>query len=177
MFHVQLRQFPHNHSRFNLSDEELRSITELWVRGQWPEIGERKWNPQQAKLTVLESSQIPVQQLSMGRGWGYAQRHGKDVTQRVLSTASAALSGAASHPPAPSSAVTPTAHTAGVGDPSEEREPTISVVRPLLGEGPRAAALLAAWQQTASRFPERSPSECLALAERLLEVSPEEFTR
>jgi hypothetical protein len=176
MFHVQLRHFPHSHSQFNLTAEELLSIAEPWARGEWVALGERRWHREQAKLTVLEGPQIPVQQLSMGRGWRHAQRHSEDVTERVLD-------GAGSAPSATTSGVSPSGPPAPLADQASRAgatyagEPPPAAIGSLLGEGPRAAALLAAWQQTASRFPERSPSECLALAERLVEVSPEEFTR
>ncbi|HWX74694.1 MAG TPA: hypothetical protein VNZ05_05265 [Solirubrobacteraceae bacterium] len=171
MFHVQVRQFPHNYRRFNVTEEELRPIAEAWTRGEWLKLGDRNWNAHQAKLTVIEAPRIPSEQLSMGRGWNHAQRHGEDVTQRVLVKARSAPGGEqgssttarASAPPAPAGGAS------GVAAPA--------VPADLLGGGARAEALLAAWRETASRFPERSPSECLALAERLLEVSAEDFAR
>ena len=174
MFHLQLRQFPHNHRQFNLTGEELRSVAEIWASGEWLAIGERRWNRHQAKITIIEAPRIPMQQLSMGRGWRHVERHGEDVTQRALEAASASLAGAAATtvaPPAahpvPSGATgTPDTVTSGA---SGVREPPASAVRSLLGDGPRAGALLAAWQDAARRFPERSPSECLALAEHEVE--------
>jgi hypothetical protein len=53
VFHVELRQFPHNMCRFNLSERELLdTVVEAWARGEWIEFGERKWNPHQARLTA-----------------------------------------------------------------------------------------------------------------------------
>src|SRR6516165_10324622 len=66
MFHLQLRQFPHNHSQFNLTEQELHAIAGPWVRGQWLAIGERKWNAHQAKLTIVEGPRVQMAQLSMG---------------------------------------------------------------------------------------------------------------
>ncbi len=54
MYHVELRQFPHNMCRFNLTDAELRAIVEPWAREQVVDFGERKWSPQTATLTILE---------------------------------------------------------------------------------------------------------------------------
>ena len=55
MYHIELRQFPHNMCRFNLTEQELlATVTAPWAREQWIELGERKWSPHQAKLTVLE---------------------------------------------------------------------------------------------------------------------------
>src|ERR1700735_2005039 len=85
MYHVELRQFPHNFCRFNLSEAELReAVLDAWARGEWIEFGERKWNPQQAKLIVVEGPQIPREQRSMGRGWRIVEREGKDVTEQLL---------------------------------------------------------------------------------------------
>ena len=162
VFHVQLRQFPHNHTRFNLGEEQMRSLAEQWVRGEWLVMGERRWNAYQAKLTVIEGSEIPVQQLSMGRGWRYAQRNGEDVTQRVLGAAGAAQAGG------PAAATAPRALAGAAVEPDEAGGASVAVVESLLGGHRGAEALLAAWRETTSRFPERSPSECLALAEEQL---------
>ena len=88
MYHVELRQFPHNFCRFNLTEAELHeAVLDAWARGEWIEFGERKWNPQQAKLIVLEGPHIPLEQLSMGRGWRIAEREGKDVTEQLIAAA------------------------------------------------------------------------------------------
>jgi hypothetical protein len=162
MFHLQVRQFPHNHCQFNLTEQDVRSLAELWVRGDWLVIGERKWSPQQAKVKVIEGPQIPAAQLSMGRGWRHVERHGEDVTQRVLGDASALLA---------SAEVAAPAHLA-----RGEDDPDASDLRSLLG-GTHAAALLAAWRSAAARFPDRSPSECLAMAERQLDPAGSEPPR
>jgi hypothetical protein len=109
------------------------------VREKFVALGERKWSPHQAKLTILEGPRLEVQQLSMGRGWRVAQRQSEDVTERLL----AAAAGAA----------------APAGGFAEQ-------LLPLLGADP--AALLQAWRLTAERRPELSPSESLALAEATL---------
>jgi hypothetical protein len=71
-----------------MSEHELHSVVvDPWVRGEWIELGERKWNPQAAKLTVLEGPEIPLDQLTMGRGWRSAQRRGREVTEQILSAA------------------------------------------------------------------------------------------
>ncbi len=88
MFHIELRQFPHNMCHFNMTEEDLfDSIVDGWAREQWIEMGDRKWNPHQSKLVVLEGPRIPVEQLSMGRGWPTAQRQSEDVTERVIARA------------------------------------------------------------------------------------------
>ena len=153
MFHLELRQFPHNLCRFNLDEQELRAIVEPWAREMWVELGERKWSPHQAKLTVLEGPEIPLEQLSMGRGWRAAQRQSENVTERVLAAAKGA-------------------GEAGSEVPPRHSQPDASLVADslglellaLLGDG--SAPLSQAWRLAGARFPELSPGECLALAER-----------
>jgi len=171
MFHLELRQFPHNHCQFNLSDEELRAIAEPWAGGQWVELGQRKWSPHQAKLKIIEGPPIPMQQLSMGRGWRHVQRHGEDVTGRVLDAASASLASAQAAPVGPRSGAGAGAAASNAPHDSNASPPELSS---LLGGSPRAEALLAVWRYTAVRFPDRTPSECLALAERQLDSPLEE---
>jgi hypothetical protein len=153
MFHIHLRQFPHSHTQFNLSDEDIRSLAELWVSGEWLVIGEHKWSPHQARLTIIEGPQLAVGQLSMGRGWRNAERDGEEVTQRVLAAAGAQASAVDAGPLTASAAAGTEA----------------SALLALLGDGSRAQALLAAWRATAARLPERPPSESLALAEKELD--------
>jgi hypothetical protein len=162
MFHVQLRQFPHSHTQFNLSDKDVRSLAKLWVAGNSLLVGDRKWNPQDAKLTIVEGPELPVGQLAMGRGWRNAERAGEDVTQRVLREALASAmpstpdSGAASEPGGSAR------ESVETGDAAE--------LLSLLGDEARARELLATWRRIAARFPGRTPSECLALAEHELEA-------
>jgi hypothetical protein len=150
MYHIELRQFPHNTCRFNLTEQELRAVLEPWAREKFVEVGERKWSPHQAKLTILEGPRLEVQQLSMGRGWRAAQRQSEDVTERLLAQAKqagdAAGAGAVSAPGSPA--------------------PFAEQLLHLLGADP--AALLQAWRLVAERRPELSPSESLALAEATL---------
>ena len=166
MFHVELRQFPHNFCRFNLTERQLCTmVVDAWTRGDWVELGERRWDPRQASLTVIEGPELPIQDLSMGRGWRNAQRQGSDVTQRMLSAArggqaagasgSAGLQGTASS----ASAGLQTATSGGV-------ELLVSQISALLGEEP--LPLMRAWQLALERHPDKTPSQCLALAEDLV---------
>jgi hypothetical protein len=149
MFHVELRQFPHNACAFNLTEAELSQIVEPWSRDEWVEMGERKWSPHQARLTVLEGPHLEIEDLAMGRGWRNAQHKSTDVTEQVIARA------LASPPAAPASVET--AAQPAVGD---------AELQALLGPDP--AALLQAWRLAAQRRPELSPSESLALAESTL---------
>ena len=140
--------------RFNLSEQELlATVVGPWARDQWIEMGERKWSPHQAKLTVLEGPQIPIEQLSMGRGWRNAQRQSEDVTERLLAQAKRAGDLAAG------------TEGAAAGQPASQDAPDAPL--PLL-LGPEPTALLQAWRLVAERRPELAPSESLALAEETL---------
>jgi hypothetical protein len=157
MYHLELRQFPHNAWRFNLSDDELHAIVEPWAREQIVEIGERKWSPQQAKITILEGPQLDIAQLSMGRGWRAAQRHSEDVTERVLAAARQAGS---------SAALAPTVTRASSTDAGPMADPLALGVQiaALLGSEPMV--LLDAWRVAAASSPGLAPSQSLAQAEQ-----------
>ncbi len=173
-FHVELRQFPHNLCRFNLSEQQvLAGIVLPWAHEQWIELGERKWSPHQAKLTVLEGPTLPVQQLSMGRGWRSAQRQGKDVTERLLDAARhvdvpgvrSQLDAAAVEPVLAGSAVpAAAAESAAAGD-AQLRADALGLEL-LKALGSEAAPLRRAWELADARYPGLSPSASLALAER-----------
>jgi hypothetical protein len=153
VYHVELRQFPHNMCRFNLSERELLdTIVGAWAQEKWIELGERKWNPHQARLTVLEGPRLAVEQLAMGRGWRNAQRQSEDVTERVLEQARQDAQAAATS-------------AAGAGA-AAGRAGAAEQLPELLGADP--GALLASWRLTAARRPELAPSEALALAEATL---------
>jgi hypothetical protein len=172
MYHVEIHQFPHNTCRFNRSDAELRAVVEPWVREQLVDFGEHKWSPHQARLTILEGPQMPLEQLTMGRGWRAAQRQSEDVTERVLTAAREAR---VAVPPAlaPDASQQPLAQTpAAQGQPPAQGAPLSDPLAlgvqlaSLLGEDP--ARLLSAWKDVAVRSSGLSPSESLALAERQL---------
>ncbi len=140
MYHIELRQFPHNTCRFNLTDAQLRAIVEPWARGQVVELGERKWNPELARITILEGPQLGLEQLKMGRGWRAAERHGEDVTERALAAT-------------------------GGGSPRDSFTLGAEMAA-LLGRDPMG--LLEAWRTTAENSPGLAPSESLALAEQAM---------
>jgi hypothetical protein len=136
--------------RFNLTPDELRAtVLEQWAREQWVELGERKWSPHQAKLTVLEGPPIPMAQLSMGRGWRAAQRQSRDVTAELLAAAKGVAAEAAAGPAADLDLV---ADSLGLE---------------LLAElGAERAPLRRAWELAWARNPSARASESLAIAER-----------
>jgi hypothetical protein len=161
VFHVELRQFPHNFCRFNMSEQDVRAaVLDAWARKEWLEFGERKWDPNQASLTVLEGPRLSMQELSMGRGWRNAQRAGTDVTERLLETSRAARVSAGGAGPS-------TAEHSGMGLRAGADVQSLAVeLVALLGQNPQS--LMRAWQLALESHPDRSPSECLALAEELM---------
>jgi hypothetical protein len=84
-YHLELRQFPHVARRFNQSEQQVLALAKPWVGEEWIEEAERKWNMNEATLTILEGPKLSMADLAMGRGWRNAQRRSDDVTERVLS--------------------------------------------------------------------------------------------
>jgi hypothetical protein len=161
-YHIELRQFPHNLCHFNLTEQELHTtIVGPWARERWIELGDRKWNPQQAKLTVLAGPHIPVEQLSMGRGWRVAQRQGHDVTEQVLAAGREGVDAEAGSLTASPGETQPSqpSHDDGVLADSLGLEFLTE-----LGSG--QMPLRRAWGLAAARHPERTAGQCLVLAER-----------
>jgi hypothetical protein len=164
MYHLELRQFPHNLCRFNLTEQDLRVLLAPWVLEKPLELGERKWSPHQATLTVLEGPRLELQQLSMGRGWRAAQHTSEDVTARAIAAATDAVAAAPAEQSAQAPS-TPAADARSLADPLALGVQLAS----LLGGDP--AGLLAAWRQASAENPGLSPSETLALAEAVLRSS------
>jgi hypothetical protein len=149
MFHIELRHFPANFARFNLTEAQLRSmILDRWTKEEWVEVGERKWNPQEAKLTVLEGPEIALDQMTMGRGWRNAQRHGCDVTEEILARARDAQTAKSA---------------AGKSDLKLESD---SLGLEVLAElGTQRLPLRSIWELAVQKLGSPAPSQSLALAE------------
>ncbi len=162
MYHIELRQSFHNLCHFYLDEGALGAIVKAWTTDPWVEIEGRKWNPQQARLRIIEGPELPLDQLTMGRGWRAAERQGTDVSERVLAAATeaarAAQQGAAEQGAAPAVA------QQAVPDAALEADSLGLELLSLLADGP--APLYYAWRLAAKRFPERTPGEALMLAER-----------
>ena len=177
MFHIELRQFPHNFCRFNLTEGELAVLLRPWGEGRAIELGERKWSPHQAKLIVLEGPELELGELSMGRGWRTAERRSQDVTDRVL----AALTPTPAASPEPGAASTgPGAAAPGPTAASPESpgggpalaDPVSALVQIGALLGPDAPRLLEAWRAAAAADPSLAPSQALAAAEQNLRGTP-----
>jgi hypothetical protein len=85
VFHVELRQFPHQTRAFNLTREELgERIVEHWIAGEPLELNDYRWLPDRATLTIYEGPVLGIAEMGLGRGWQNVTRSGRDVTQEVL---------------------------------------------------------------------------------------------
>jgi hypothetical protein len=152
VFHVELRQFPHQTRSFNLTREELETrVLRPWVSGVAVELDDRRWAPDRARLTIYEGPVLSGDQLGLGRGWANVTRQGEDVTARLLAEAA--------HPPA-----------------------VVELKRELVqradGEAVTVATLV---ELTGERYPNARVSERLALCEQavweLLHEGAVELTR
>lgn len=163
VFHVELRRFPHSFWRFNLTEQELReTLLSPWVQGASVEAGERRWSPEQTTLTVLEGPRLAMSELAMGRGWRNAQRRGEDVSERMIEAERQVARQAQRQTARETQRQTAreAEHPRAGGAP----EPSLDdCLRELLG--PDAQALLTLWRSARERHPERTASQCLALAE------------
>lgn len=95
-FHVEVSAGLNRARVFNLSDEELRgAVLEPWLSRRSFALGDRKWDPEESELRVLEGPQLSNPELSFGQGWANAERGAEDVTRRVLGTTQEAREAAA----------------------------------------------------------------------------------
>lgn len=175
MYHLELRKFPHTVCRFNQSEREVLAIVMPWVREEWIEQGERKWNPNDATLTVLEGPELSMSDVAMGRGWRNAERRSEDVTERVLAAARAhaaaqgAATGKAEGPPGAGVQVTASpAHAAAPsagGEAGDLLADSLGLeLLALLDDGPLPPARV--WEVARMRVDGASAADSLALAER-----------
>ena len=74
MFHVELRQFPHQARAFNLTRDQLDArILGPWTSGRAIELDDRRWAPDRAKLTIYEGPELALGSARDGAGLG--ERH------------------------------------------------------------------------------------------------------
>jgi hypothetical protein len=161
-YHLELRQFPHVARRFNQSEQEVLALAKPWTGEAWIEEAERKWNMNEATLTILEGPKLSMADLAMGRGWRNAQRRSEDVTERVLDRFRKPDRGGAS------GAAQDEAHVANAA----ATAPDIALLADSLGlellalldDGP--VMPMRVWRLAQERLVGRPPAEALALAER-----------
>jgi hypothetical protein len=90
VYHVELREFPHNTHAFNLDAARLQeTVLAPFVAEKVFELGDRQWIPQRTSLTILEGPELPMHRLGLGRGWTNALRGSKDVTVELVAAAKA----------------------------------------------------------------------------------------
>jgi hypothetical protein len=184
-YHLELRKFPKTLTRFNQSGQQIGAIVLPWIQERILDIDGEKWAPYESTILILEGPSIPVDRLSMGRGWRTALREGTDVTERILAEARQALAdGGATAADAPATPVGPTSSPQNIRPaedyPSAASDTTPAAHNPADGDqlalgvqlgglfGGDPAGLLAAWREVAGRSSGLAPSESLALAEREL---------
>jgi hypothetical protein len=190
-YHIEIRDFPRNANRFNMSGAEVGTVLLAWAQERVFELGDQRWDPHTAEMTVIEGPEIPVSSLSLGRGWPIAVREGEDVTARVIAEAREAIVDGsvarmaqaqeagepvqAREAPAPAPAdVAAATLDEGSGEAALAAVEGSEVDQLGLGVelaallGPDASRLLAAWRDVGARASGLSPSESLALAERQL---------
>jgi hypothetical protein len=167
VYHLELRKFPHTVCRFNQSEQQLRAVVVPWANEEWIEEGERKWNSNEATITVLEGPELSMPELTMGRGWRTAQRRSEDVTERVLEAVKRERA------PAPASSQSASADgeggraTASARDAPDSQPLADSLALELLALLNTAPVSLArVWQLASERLGDASASASLALAEQ-----------
>jgi hypothetical protein len=84
-YHVEIRRGRRWAREFNLSEATLReSVLDPWVRGRPVSLGDREWQPAECDLRVLEGPELSSPDLAFGRGWGAAERSGRDVARELI---------------------------------------------------------------------------------------------
>ncbi len=87
-YHVEIRRSVRRAWAFNLSEATLReTIVEPWLSGRQVELGDRRWEPRESSLRIIEGVELAPQDLAYGQGWNAAERSGEDVTRRLLAAA------------------------------------------------------------------------------------------
>ena len=132
---------------------------EPWAREQAVELGERKWSPHQAKITILEGPSSELEELRWVAAGGAAERESEDVTDSVLAaTKPAATSRRRRRRPAAAALRT----AAGLADPLAARRPDRRAA------GPRGPHRCSRPGGPRGRRSSLSPSERLASGRREL---------
>lgn len=169
MFHAEIREGTQVIREFNLDERSL------WVRYLAPLLGGKEfvreghdWTPRKVRIKIIDGPQLRTDQISMGRGWSNAQRHGTDVTQAVLARArefqELQSASRASAPAAPALAPAPAAlRPSAASAPSEVLQERL-IGR--LGAGPVNATQIAALADAA--MPDADPSARRAACERVV---------
>jgi hypothetical protein len=92
-YHVEIRRGMQRAREFNLDEATvLRKIAGPWVRGEAIAFGDHKWQPRDARLSILNGPALDTADLRFGQGWTAAERSSRDVTADVLAHVAAPTS-------------------------------------------------------------------------------------
>jgi hypothetical protein len=164
VYHLELRQFPHVARRFNQSEQQVRALAKSWVGEEWVEEAERKWNMNEATLTILDGPKLSMADLAMGRGWRNAQRRSDDVTERVLGEFRMDETGQVGRSAgAPSDDGAPAVNGAGSPEAALLADSVGLELLALLDDAP--VAPMRVWQLAHDRLAARPLADALALAD------------
>jgi hypothetical protein len=84
-YHVEVRSGMHRAWLFNVEAEELRRrVLSPWAAGVGFALADRRWDPRESELRILDGARLEAADLAHGRGWNRAQRTGTDVTGALL---------------------------------------------------------------------------------------------
>jgi hypothetical protein len=88
VFHVEISAGVHRARVFNLDrDDVVAKVVRPWLDQQTIAMGDRKWEPRNSVLKILEGPQMENADLSFGQGWANAERKSENVTQALLAQA------------------------------------------------------------------------------------------
>ncbi len=87
-YHVEIRRSFKRAWLFNIDEARLAAtVLEPWIADRPLEIGDRRWEPRESDLRIIEGPQLAAPDLAHGQGWNAAERSGEDVTRRLLAAA------------------------------------------------------------------------------------------
>jgi len=76
---------------FNMDEDEVRTRFVRPLQGSDVFFyQDKKWDPREVRLMIVEGAKLGPGQLSLGQGWTNAAKRGVDVTERFLTTSAPA---------------------------------------------------------------------------------------
>ncbi len=88
MYHVEISVGVHRARVFNLDQEDvIAKVVRPWLDQRTIVMGDRKWEPRNSSLRILEGPRMDNADLSFGQGWANAERKSEDVTPTLLAQA------------------------------------------------------------------------------------------
>ena len=84
-YHVELRRSHQRAWLFNLEADALRArVLAPWSHGAGVVADDRRWEPRETAIRILEGLRLDPADLAHGQGWNNAERSGRDVTEEML---------------------------------------------------------------------------------------------